>query len=103
MIRVVKPNSKSKWNLNHYPAAWKVVLELERGSDIPAGVPLTSRARSWWESHKSALGYANFRTLRKADILSILSASKRAEARLGVNRWGACHGYKLFPTRRIRQ
>ena len=64
--------------------------------NIPSNIPLTKRAINHWKATKSSLGYTNYRTLYKNDVLSIASATKRGEAIMNVNRMGQNAVYKLL-------
>ena len=64
--------------------------------NIPNNIPLTKKAISHWKATKSSLGYTNYRTLYKNDVLSIVSATKRGEAIMNVNRMGQNAVYKLL-------
>lgn len=99
MMKIVIPykvSDKTRHLLSSDPKYWKVVLEIE-GKDIPLDLPLTESAISYWKENKFPItNYVNFKTLTKDDILSILSAVKRQEARLSVNRWGQVSCYKIL-------
>ena len=83
-----------RFKINSKPQAWKG-FDLDY-QVISPGLPLTQRAINTWQEHKSPLGYCGFRGLDIEDIKSILSAVKRQEARINVNRWGQVAYYKLI-------
>jgi len=64
-------------------------------TQIPNNLPITDNVLRQYKETKSAIGYATFRGLNLDDIKSILSATKRQEAHLNVNRMGHCAYYKL--------
>ena len=68
-------------------------LDYSRLSDT---IQLTDKVRRHYRKNKSSLNYATFRGLAIQDIMSILSAVKRQEAKVNVDRWGNCAYYKLL-------
>jgi len=65
-------------------------------ADIPNNLELTPRAISHWKKTKSPLGYANFKTLRQDDVVSILSGAKNSRlTMINVNRQGDIAYYKI--------
>ena len=74
--------------------AWKVMHEID-GKTIDTSLALTPNAFTHWKRDKSPLGYATMRGLSLADIRSIISAAKRGEAHMNVERWGRAAFYKL--------
>ena len=62
---------------------------------VSRNIPLTQKALQHYEATKSPLGYASFRNLGLKDIKSILSAVKRQEVRINIDRWGQVAYYKL--------
>jgi len=73
-----------------YTFDWKVDY-----TKIPRDIPLTEKVLKQYAKTKSPIGYATFRGLNKDDIRSILSAVKRLEAHVNVDRMGNCAFYKL--------
>ena len=63
-------------------------------SNIPV-ISLTDKVQKHYQTTKSGLNYSTFRGLTLKDILSILSATKRGEALVNVDRWGNVYAYKL--------
>ena len=63
---------------------------------IPEGIPLTDRVISHYKTHKSIMGYATFRGLNRDDIISILSAVKRQQACVNVERYGNTAFYSII-------
>jgi hypothetical protein len=63
--------------------------------DIPKDVILSDAAIENWKITKNAVGLAGFDSLDNDDIISILSAVKRNEASLNVNRHGQAAFYKI--------
>ena len=82
------------------PGSWRVIWKYS-GKDIPNDLPLTQRAIDHWRKHKDTLSAANFRGDTLKDILSvddlksIISACKRGEANIYINRMGDIIGYKI--------
>lgn len=64
--------------------------------EIPSNIPLTVKSLRHWENTKNTVGYAKFNNLDTYDIKSILSAVKRQEGHLNVNRMGHTAFYKLY-------
>ncbi len=62
---------------------------------ISKSLSLTNKVLNQYRKTKSPVGYATFRGLSNTDIRSILSAVKRLEAHLNVDRWGNVAYYKL--------
>lgn len=63
---------------------------------IPDNIPLTQNVLKQYQDVKNpVIGYAHFRGLTIEDIKSILSAVKRNEAHLNVDRMGITYVYKL--------
>ena len=73
---------------------WKVIHEID-AKTVDASIPLTNRAIKHWEEDKSTIGYATMRGLSLADIKSIISATRRNEAHMNIERWGRVAYYKL--------
>lgn len=63
--------------------------------DIPDDITLTQKALTHWQDTKNNIGYAKFDTLDIKDIHSIVSAVKRQEAHLTINRVGDVAFYKI--------
>ena len=63
---------------------------------IRRNIPLTQKVLRHYKVTKSPVGYATFRGLGLRDIKSILSAVKRQEARINVERYGMVAYYKLL-------
>ena len=87
MFRVAKQNGQE---------TWEVVMEIQDRS-VP-DVDLTPGALEHWQQQKAKyiFGYVSFDGLQRQDILSILSASKQGNARLGKNQFGHVSSYKLL-------
>lgn len=101
---VIADRRYSNWHRGqNRPGAWRVIWEYE-GKDIPDDIPLTARAIHHWRVHKDVLGAANFRGMTIQDVLaaddlkSIISACKRGEATVYINRIGQVIGYKIIKT-----
>ena len=58
-------------------------------------IPVTPKAIEHYKQTKTLI-YATFKDLTEADIASILSAVKRQEADVNVNRIGHCAYYRLL-------
>ena len=71
---------------------WKVVAEFNT-SEVETMVPASLREH--WERDKGPLGYARLTGLSVDDLKTLAALTKGAVARLGVNRWGEIHCYKL--------
>jgi hypothetical protein len=63
--------------------------------DIPSDIELSSKALTHWKTTKNNVGYAKFDTLSLDDIISIVSAVKRLDAHLNINRIGDVAFYKI--------
>ena len=64
--------------------------------EIGDDIPLTENAYNHWKQNKSELGYASIPTrFSQDDVVSILSAVRRGEASVGVNRMGVLAFYKI--------
>lgn len=91
-LRLIKPKSRSVYQLNHRREAWNTVLEISL-SEVPDDIPLTKRAIN----HADKKYYVDFKTLRRPDMMSILSAYKRREAMVLQARVGpGIAGYKIY-------
>ena len=62
---------------------------------IPDNLPLTDKVLKQYRDTKSPIGFSSFRGLDIEDIKTILSATKRQEAHLDIDRMGNCTYYKL--------
>lgn len=62
---------------------------------IPNNLALTSKVQKQYQATKNNIGYTTFRGLNIEDIKSILSAVKRHEAHVNVDRMGHCAYYYL--------
>lgn len=62
---------------------------------VPGDLELTRQVIEQYKRTKNNIGYTTFRGLAKEDIITILSAVKRQEAIVNVNRMGHCAYYKL--------
>ena len=68
---------------------------------IPSDLPLTKKVLEQYRATKNDVyGYATFQGLRVYDIITILSAVKRQEGHVNVDRMGNCAFYKLDLTGR---
>ena len=83
------------------PGDWKVVLAFD-WRDIPSDIPLTTRAiNRWKKNHRPPFHYVPFTTLRKGDILGVLSQAKtpmpsgKPGVALQIDRFGRIAYYKL--------
>ena len=95
----------SNWQRGQsHPGSWRIIWEYEGKEipkDIPRDIPLTPRAVTHWKAHKDIMGTAAFRgetikdSLTTIDIKSIVSATKRGEATMYINRMGQVIGYKI--------
>jgi hypothetical protein len=74
---------------------WETFKGTIKTGEIDDKLPLTDKSQKYWEQNKSELGYANLRGLSEEDIRSILSAVRRGEASVNVNRMGKLAFYKL--------
>ena len=68
---------------------------------IPDNLPLTNNVMKQYQATKNNIGYTTFRGLNIDDIKTILSAVKRQDAHVNVNRMGHCAYYKLHIVNRI--
>ena len=76
---------------------WKVIAEIDwKTISRNTTLPLTENAINHWKSTKSILGYASFRDLTIADIISICHATRQNKATLNINRMGKTAYYKLY-------
>jgi hypothetical protein len=99
---VIADRRYSNWNRGqNQPGSWRVIWEYQ-GKDIPDNIPLTQKAIDHWKKFKINFGNtATFRgdkigqVLNEDDLRSIISACKRAEATIYINRIGQVSGYKL--------
>ena len=73
---------------------YKVIYEIEP-KYIDNSIPLTPHAIEHWQKTKNNIGYAGMRGLTIEDIKSIISASRRAEAHMNIERWGRVAFYKI--------
>jgi hypothetical protein len=74
----------------------KYILDIK--IDYPSidnSIPLTNKAKEKYKALKNNIGYSTFRGLSIKDIISVLSAVKRQEAHVNVDRMGNCCYYKL--------
>lgn len=95
MIIAVRPKSRSQYQRGHDPKAWEVILRIE-GQDVPPNIPLTTRAINHWiKEHDDATKYVNLSSLRAEDVISIISATKRQEVSVSIERWGRLAFYKI--------
>ncbi len=95
MMIAVRPKSKSVWKLGRDPNAWEVILRIE-GKSIPPNIPLTTRSiNHWLKEHDDATKYVSLKSLTGIDVISIISASKRQEVSLSIDRWGRLAFYKI--------
>jgi len=62
---------------------------------LPDNLPLTDKVIKQYAQTKSLIGFSSFRGLGIEDIKTILSATKRQEAHVDVDRMGNCAFYKL--------
>jgi len=91
MMRIVIRDKRFKHSCyNQY----KVVYELEP-KYIDDTIPLTQHAFEHWKEAKNNIGYATLEGLTLEDIKSIISASRRKEAHMNIERWGRVAWYKL--------
>jgi len=74
---------------------WETFKGTIKTGEIDDKLPLTDKAKMHLEQNKSELGYANLRGLSEEDVRSILSAVRRGEASVSVNRMGKLAFYKL--------
>ncbi len=74
---------------------WETFKGTIKTGEIDDKLPLTDKSQKYWEQNKSELGYANLRGLAEEDVRSILSAVRRGEASVSVNRMGKLAFYKL--------
>ena len=97
-MKIVSLHKVSKTNPKERGS--KLLLEVNP-RDVSNDIPLTKKALSNWRTFIKAdtgvgkIGYAKFNGLNKRDILSIISATKRQEAHLNSDRWGAVAFYNL--------
>ena len=63
--------------------------------NLPDNLPLTDKVLKHYKATKNNIGFTTFRGLDEEDIKSILSATKRQEAHVNVNRYGICAFYTL--------
>lgn len=78
------------------PTIYRTVYERKDFNSVPNDIPLTKKAIDHWREVKDGMGYANFKTLTKSDLKSIISAAKRGgEVVFTRNRMGFCTVYKL--------
>lgn len=91
MTRIVVQDKRYKGlHKARYIFDWKVDYRT-----VPNDIPLTSNVLKQYKQKKNNIGYCTFRELNKKDIISILSAVKRQEAHLNVDRMGNCAYYIL--------
>jgi hypothetical protein len=76
---------------------WETFKGSLKTGEIDETIPLTDKARKYWEDNKSELGFVNLRGLKEDDVKSIISAARRGEATVSVNRMGKLAFYKLKP------
>ena len=82
---------------------WNVALVFD-WRDIPKDLSLTTRALNHWTETHSVLGYANFKTLREVDIISVLSCAKnRRQTILNIERQGRIAYYKVLKVNRLEK
>ena len=74
---------------------WETFEGTIKTGEIDDSLPLTEKARTYWEQSKNELGYVNMRGLKEEDVRSIISAVRRGEATATVNRMGQLAFYKL--------
>lgn len=74
---------------------WETFKGTIKTGEIDDKLPLTDKSKKYWGQNKSELGYANLRGLSEEDVRSILSAVRRGEASVTVNRMGKLAFYKL--------
>ncbi|MFA5381959.1 MAG: LPD38 domain-containing protein [Candidatus Micrarchaeia archaeon] len=74
---------------------WKVIEGSVHPKDIGTDIPLTDKALNHWRANKNELGMVNLKGLSEADIQSIISAAKRDEASVTVNRMGDFASYRI--------
>jgi hypothetical protein len=91
VVRVRKNTGKIRKE-NH-----KVILNIDSRT-IPNDLPLTKAAISHYKLTKISFsaGFVDFKTLRKNDILSIISASRRGETILVPDRFRRVVAYKIL-------
>lgn len=91
MMRIVIRDRRVRSGLRgQYTFDWEVDY-----TKISSDIPLTAKVLKQYKDTKNYVGYATFKGLSKDDIKSILSAVKRQEAHLNVDRMGNCAFYKL--------
>jgi len=90
VVRVRKNTGKIRKE-NH-----KVIATIDSRT-LPSDIPLTKSAINHYKLTKVSFssGYVNFKTLKKKDIESIISASKRGEAKLMADRFRRVSEYTL--------
>jgi hypothetical protein len=90
VVRVRKNTGKIRIE-NH-----KVVLDVDART-ISNDLPLTQLAISHFKLTRIpfSAGFVDFKTLKKKDILSIISASHRGETVLAPDRFRRCVAYKI--------
>ncbi len=95
MLVVVRPKSKSRYKLSHDPNAWEIILQCHANM-ISDRIPLTKKAIDHWaKTRNDVTRYTSFKGLDWHDALSIISATKRGEAMINVDRWGRAAFYQI--------
>ena len=92
MIKIVIKDKRFKHSCyNQY----RVVYEID-SKNVDNTIPLSQRAFEHWQQTKNNIGFAGMDGLTLNDVKSIISASRRAEAHMDIERWGRVAFYKLI-------
>ena len=80
----------NKWN------DWNIFTGTIETRAIPHDIPITPKARKHWETNRDDFtGFVNVRGFTETDVISVISAAKRGEASVTVNRWGFFAFFKI--------
>lgn len=74
---------------------WKVVLQIDEYA-VQAETEVPSEIVAHWQVGKSPLGYAPIKGLSTSQMEKLQALSKGRKLRLGLNRMGDVHAYKLL-------
>lgn len=89
-MRIVVENRRYRLGTRHYTLDIKIDYR-----SIPDDLLLTDKVLEQYRRTKNNIGFTTFRGLDIDDIKSILSAVKRQEAHVSIERMGNCAFYKL--------
>ena len=75
--------------------AYRTIYDIDART-IDASIPLTPKVISHWQSAKNTIGFADMMGLSEGDIKSIISAVRRKEAYIDIERLGRVAFYNLL-------